>query len=154
MTGITSSITCGRPRIGANCRLWPTATGGKSLAGSTALDRLVAIFRRRRASAAESFHPAGMLEALERLVLRWTPLQRFVIRSARAGVSRAAAIARTDRAHHGCRRRLVSEDALILRRLLPHAALTIVDASAENLAVARQFLDDDVVFIRRGTVPT
>lgn len=92
--------------------------------------------------------PAGILEALERVVLRWTPLQRFVIdrheRAFRALLPSLGPIERITVVGGG----LFPRTALILRRLLPHAALTIVDASAENLAVAREFLDDDVVFIQ------
>ena len=39
---------------------------------------------------------------------------------------------------------LFPRTALVLKRALPGAAITIVDANADHLAVARRFLDDAV----------
>jgi len=103
---------------------------------------------RQHAGSGAWLQPAGMLEALERLVLRWTPLQRFVIdrheQAFRTLLPALGPIERITVVGGG----LFPRTALILRRLLPHAAITIVDASAANLAAAREFLDDDVVFVQ------
>ena len=87
------------------------------------------------------------LELLERAVLRSAWLQRFVIdrheRAFQALLPSLGPIARITVVGGG----LFPRTALILRRLLPHATLTIVDASATNLESARRFLGDDVTFV-------
>jgi hypothetical protein len=89
----------------------------------------------------------GGLEILERLVLRSSLLQRFVVdrheRAFRALLPSLGPVARITVVGGG----LFPRTALILRRLLPHASLTIVDASATNLETARRFLDDGVTFV-------
>jgi hypothetical protein len=89
----------------------------------------------------------GGLEILERLVLRSPLLQRFVIdrheQAFRALLPSLGPIARITIVGGG----LFPRTALILRRLLPHASLTIVDASAMNLETARRFLDDGVTLV-------
>jgi hypothetical protein len=80
------------------------------------------------------------LESLERLVLRSPMLQRLVIaaheRAFRALLPRASQIRRVTIVGGG----LFPRTALILQRVLPDAALTIVDARADHLASARPFL--------------
>jgi hypothetical protein len=39
---------------------------------------------------------------------------------------------------------LFPRTALVLRKLLPHARLTVIDANGQHLAIARQFLPGDV----------
>jgi hypothetical protein len=86
----------------------------------------------------------GLLAALERLVLRSRLLQRWVVRThARAFEKLLAGEAPRDVAIVGGG--LFPRTALVLRRLLPHARLTIVDANPANLERARAFLGDDSV---------
>jgi hypothetical protein len=90
-------------------------------------------------------HRLRTLAALERLVLRSPQLQRWVLRShARAfeGILAAHRAARQIAIVGGG---LFPRTALILRRLLPDAQLTIIDASEMNLNVARAFLQDDTI---------
>lgn len=86
-------------------------------------------------------------ETLERFVLRSTLLQRFVIdrheRAFRRLLPALGPIARITIVGGG----LFPRTALILRRVVPDAALTIVDASAENLETARPFLGDSVRYV-------
>jgi fatty acid desaturase len=81
------------------------------------------------------------LASLERTVLRSPPLQRFVLaahdRAFRALLPRLGDVRRVTIVGGG----LFPRTALILRRLLPHAALTIVDREPDHLEIARRFLD-------------
>jgi fatty acid desaturase len=89
------------------------------------------------------------LDVLERAVLRSRLLQTFVInRHARAFVR--------VRAHFENARRvtivgggLFPRTAIILRKMLPDAAITVVDASEANLAVARTYLGDAITYVHR-----
>jgi hypothetical protein len=87
------------------------------------------------------------LEMLERIVLRSSWLQRFVIdrhtRAFRRLLPALGPIARVTIIGGG----LFPRSALILRQLLPHAALTIVDASDANLRTARRYLSGDVICV-------
>ena len=84
------------------------------------------------------------LESLERRVLRSPRLQRFVLsaheRAFRAVLSRLPPIHRVTIVGGG----LYPRSTLILRRLLPFATLTIVDAKPEHLQIASTFLERDV----------
>lgn len=95
----------------------------------------------------------GVLEWLERLVLRWPALQRFVIdrheRAFRRVLAEAGPVRRVTIVGGG----LFPRTALILRRLLPDAALTIVEANAANLAIGRARLDDGVELIHESFEP-
>jgi len=86
------------------------------------------------------------LESLERLVLRSESLQRFVLRSheraLRVLLPQLPEIDRITVVGGG----LFPRTAIILKRLLPGAAITVVDVSAANLEVARQFLGDTVEY--------
>jgi hypothetical protein len=79
--------------------------------------------------------------ALERLVLRSARLQRFVLRkherAFRQLLPALAAVESVGIVGGG----LFPRTALILRRLLPTARLTLIDLSAENLQTARAFLN-------------
>ena len=90
------------------------------------------------------------LESLERLVVRSTSLQRFVVvsheRAFRALLPAVPGIRRVTIVGGG----LFPRTALVLRKLLPDAPLTIVDASARNLETARAFLDGTIE-LRHGT---
>jgi hypothetical protein len=85
------------------------------------------------------------LETLERVVLRSTWLQRYVVashaRAFRALLRDMPDIRRATIVGGG----LFPRTALVLQKLLPAASLTIVDASARNIEIARPFLN--------GTIP-
>jgi hypothetical protein len=84
------------------------------------------------------------LELLERGVLRWPRLQRFLLdrheRAFAALLPRLPPVRRVAVVGGGLWPRTV----LVLRRLLPGARLVVIDRSAENLAAARPFLPADV----------
>jgi len=86
------------------------------------------------------------LESLERLVLRSTWLQRFVLatheRALRALLPRIPPVQRVTIVGGG----LFPRTALILQKLLPEATLTIVDDKAEHLQIARAFLNGRVTY--------
>jgi hypothetical protein len=90
------------------------------------------------------------LESLERVVLRSSWLQRRVVacheRAFRALLPQLPEIRRVTIVGGG----LFPRTALLLQRLLPAARLTIIDASAANLATASRFLDGTIEF-RHGT---
>jgi hypothetical protein len=81
------------------------------------------------------------LDSLERLVLRSPALQRFVISKHERALRRVLAslppMTRVAIVGGG----LFPRTALILRRLLPHASLVVIDANAENLARAKALLE-------------
>lgn len=93
------------------------------------------------------------LEALEHLVLRSRWLQRYVVasheRAFRALLPRLPEIRRVTIVGGG----LFPRTALVLQKLLPAASLTIVDASAANLEIARTFLDGKAE-LRHRTYPS
>jgi hypothetical protein len=84
------------------------------------------------------------LEVLERLVLRSAWLQRFVLRTHRRAFRALLPRLQTVRSVTIVGGGLFPRTALILRKLLPAARLTIVDSDAENLEIARRFLDATV----------
>lgn len=99
---------------------------------------------------------AFSLESLERRVLRSPRLQRFVLsaheRAFRAVLQRLPPIHRVTIVGGG----LYPRSTLVLRRLLPRATLTIVEAKPEHLEIASIFLPDDIEFEHRlfdATVP-
>jgi fatty acid desaturase len=87
---------------------------------------------------------AFTLASLERLVLRSPRLQRFVVvrheRAFRELLRRLPPVGRVTIVGGG----LFPRTALILRRLLPAADLTIVEADEEHLAIAEGLLDGTV----------
>jgi fatty acid desaturase len=89
---------------------------------------------------------AVSLESLERIVLRSRLLQRLVLatheRALRALVPHMPPVTRVTIVGGG----LFPRTALILRRLLPDASLTIVDNEPEHIEIARRFLGDTVSF--------
>jgi hypothetical protein len=83
------------------------------------------------------------LDALECLVLRSPWLQRFVLCSHERAFRRLLPECRIDRvAIVGGG--LFPRTAIILHRLLPHARLVIIDASAENLRTAERVLPENI----------
>jgi hypothetical protein len=92
---------------------------------------------------------AFTLESLERRVLRSPRLQRFVLsaheRAFRAVLRQVPPIDRVIIVGGG----LYPRSTLILRRLLPLATLTIVEAKPEHLEIASTFLPGDIEFEHR-----
>jgi len=82
------------------------------------------------------------LESLERLVIRSAALQHFVLKRHEQAFARALTNAHEVRSVTVVGGGLFPRTALVLRRLLPEATLTIVDASAEHLGIARRLLGD------------
>lgn len=89
------------------------------------------------------------LDSLERLVLRFPCMQRFVLerheKAFRELLPALPEIRRIGIVGGG----LFPRTALILRRLLPHAELTIIDASLENLQIAKTFLNGEARYVHR-----
>lgn len=86
------------------------------------------------------------LDALERLVLRSTLLQRFVLAVHRRAFRSLLAELPLPRRVAIVGGGLFPRTALLLRELLPDAALVVIDADANNLDTARAFIGDGVEF--------
>jgi hypothetical protein len=86
-------------------------------------------------------HP---LDGLETVVLRWPRLQRAILKSHRLALETALRGARDISRVAIIGGGLFPRTALILRDLLPAAALTVIDADERHLARARPLLGDDV----------
>jgi fatty acid desaturase len=90
---------------------------------------------------------AVSLTGLERLVLRWPRLQRFVLhrheRAVRTLIRGLPAIARVTVVGGG----LFPRSALVVGRVLPHAAVTILDAESRHLEIARAYLPGTVQLV-------
>ena len=85
---------------------------------------------------------AGLLGLLERLALRSQLLQRFMLWSHERAFRRVL----SPRPCDTCRIAIIGgglfpRTALVLRRILPEADLTIIDHSQDNLTIARVFLE-------------
>jgi hypothetical protein len=95
----------------------------------------------------------GSLETLERLVLRSRRLQQWIVerhaRAFRRVLDRLPPVQRVTIVGGG----LFPRTALVIRRLLPSAEITIVDRSARNLACAAPFLDGPVRTIEASFTP-
>jgi hypothetical protein len=88
------------------------------------------------------------LEGLERLVLRSPRLQRFILDRHERAIARvlsAAAANRVTIVGGG----LFPRTALILRRLLPEARITVVDRNRSHIEIARAYLDSEIAFTLR-----
>jgi hypothetical protein len=84
---------------------------------------------------------------LERLVLRFKFLQRFVLKKHERAIGRLLPALPTIRSVGIVGGGLFPRTAFILNRLLPEARLILIDMSAENLRIAQRFLDADVEFV-------
>jgi hypothetical protein len=93
------------------------------------------------------------LEGLERLVLRSPALQRYVLASHERAFRRLLPLAGEVRRVTIVGGGLFPRTALVLRRLLPDAELTIVDACAEHIEIARPRLGPSVRFLHRTFDP-
>jgi fatty acid desaturase len=91
--------------------------------------------------------------ALERLVLHFSALQRFVINRHERALRRLL-VEIAPESHVGIvGGGLFPRTAIILGRLLPKAGLALIDLSAENLAVARRFVAGRVEYINKQFDP-
>jgi hypothetical protein len=112
--------------------------------------------KRRAERARSSRWPAALrwigsinLETLESFVLRSKALQRFVL--SRHRVAFQSLLKRDDRPElksvaivgGG----LFPRTALVLRKLLPQCALTVIEENPEHIAIARRWLDEDVEYV-------
>jgi hypothetical protein len=86
----------------------------------------------------------ALLDALERLVLRSLILQRLVIRCHGAAIASALARLPEIKSVAIIGGGLFPRTAIIMRRLLPEASITIVDRNAEHLRCVQQFLGSSV----------
>ena len=82
--------------------------------------------------------------ALERLVLRWPLLRRFVLDRHERAMRRLRIDLTSVRRAGIVGGGLFPRTALILGRLMPQASLTIIDMSADNIAAARRFIGSGV----------
>lgn len=108
--------------------------------------------RERATEVGSSRYPAALrwlecvnLWALERLVLRFPALQRFVINRHERALCRLAVALPPVRRVGIVGGGLFPRTALILGRLLPQGRLALIDLNAENLAIARRFIEDRVI---------
>ena len=119
-----------------------------------------ALPHRKVAGAAASRWPAVIrwlellqLDALELLVLRARPLQRFVIdrhlRAFRRLIAKLPPIRHVTIVGGG----LFPRTALVMRQLIPRAELTIIDQSATNLGRAEPYLDASVRIVPARYTP-
>ena len=88
----------------------------------------------------------SVLEALERLVLRSGWLQSFMLNTHERALRKLLPNLRAVRSVAVIGGGMYPRTALILRKLMPHSRIRIIDASSENLATARTFLNDGVEF--------
>ncbi|HEX4999114.1 MAG TPA: fatty acid desaturase, partial [Terriglobia bacterium] len=90
-----------------------------------------------------------VINRLERLSLRSARLQSFLLRTHGAALSRLFPLLAGARSIRIVGGGLFPRSAILLRRLLPDAAITIMDASAHNIAAARPFVPGGVEFEAR-----
>jgi hypothetical protein len=87
------------------------------------------------------------LDSLERLVLRSIWLQRFVLknheRAFRQLLPKLRGVRRIGIVGGG----IFPRTALILQRLLPDAQMTIIEASADHIRIARNLVGGDIRFV-------
>jgi len=112
------------------------------------------LWRRKKPQAQASRWPAVLrwletagLDALERLVLRSTRLQEFVLKSHERAVRRLLPRLPSIRTVEIVGGGLFPRTAMVLRRLLPEARIRIIDANAANLATARMFMNGEVEYV-------
>jgi hypothetical protein len=96
---------------------------------------------------------AVSLEGLERLVLRSPRLQRFVIAAHERAFRRLLPLAGDARRVTIVGGGLFPRTALVLQKLLPDAELTVMDACAAHIEIARPMLGDGVRFVHEAFDP-
>jgi hypothetical protein len=90
---------------------------------------------------------------LERIVIRLPALQRFVLRRHEAALRRLLSELPRARRVGIVGGGLFPRTAMILKRLLPEASLSLIDMSAGNLEIARAFVDSELEFINERFEP-
>jgi len=93
------------------------------------------------------------LERLERIALQSRLLQSLLLRTHERAMRRLLAKLPVVRSATIVGGGMYPRTALLLRRLLPHASIRIVDADAEHLAAARPFLDSSIEFRHERYIP-
>jgi hypothetical protein len=93
------------------------------------------------------------LTGLERLVVRWPALQRFVLARHRSAFARLLPALGGPRHVVIVGGGLFPRTLLVLRDLLPEARFTILDRDAGHLEVARHFVAQDVEFVHAAYAP-
>lgn len=111
-----------------------------------ALPRKGRFARGSRWPAALRWLDAPVLNSLERLVLRSTRLQQFVLSKHERAFRQLLSALPGVRSVGIVGGAIFPRTALILQRLLPEAQLTIIDAGAENIRQAVRFLGKEVRF--------
>jgi fatty acid desaturase len=96
---------------------------------------------------------AVSLEGLERLVLRSPRLQRLVVAAHERAFRRLLPLVGDARRVTIVGGGLFPRTALVLRKLLPDAELTVVDACAAHIEIARPMLGDGVRFVHEAFDP-
>ena len=94
------------------------------------------------------------LELLERIVLRSAVLQRFLLRTHERAFRRLLPQIQEPQTVKIIGGGMFPRTAIVLRRLLPEAQITILDRDAENLKTARAFLDDRVALVHAVYEPS
>ncbi len=94
------------------------------------------------------------LEGLERMVLRSPRLQRFVLAKHEHAFRRLLPLAGEVRTVTIVGGGLFPRTALVLRKVLPNAEITVVDACAEHIEIARPMLGDAVRFVHEVFDPS
>jgi hypothetical protein len=92
------------------------------------------------------------LETLERVTMRFAAVRNFMMRTHERALRRVLPLAGDGRAIHTVRivgGGLFPRSALLLRKLVPAARITVFDKSARNLEIAKPFLDRHVEFVSR-----
>jgi threonine dehydrogenase-like Zn-dependent dehydrogenase len=91
-----------------------------------------------------------VLDLLERAVLRSRLLQQIVLRAHESAIARSLAGVPEFRRVVIIGGGLFPRTAIIMRRLWPHASITIVDRNAEHLKTAQALLGNSVVVIEHS----
>ena len=90
---------------------------------------------------------------LERLVLRSSALQRFVIEKHERAIRRLTSLLQPPACIGIVGGGLFPRTALILRKIMPQTKLLLIDQSAENIEIARRLLGDSAEFLHERFEP-
>ena len=126
----------------ANASPWPAVLRWLEHPSSVAEEMV------RRARAGGLRRVDAGLDGLEELVCRSVRLRRFVLRVHERALARALAQMPRPRRVVIVGGGLFPRTALVLRRLLPEAKLTIVDMREDRITNARSWLDEGIEFVR------
>jgi hypothetical protein len=84
---------------------------------------------------------AANLETLERLAIRWPLLQRFLLKTHERALRQIIHRVRSARTVEIVGGGMYPRTAILFRKLLPEAEITIIDSNAESIQTARTFLN-------------